>query len=110
MCSATSCQPSWAMIQWTRPGNSRKSVRAAERPEGARLERPDTARRRGVDGDARSADAPVEQDLREQPAERVADQDRRLRFVEVKDEPLVVIDDLVDAQALERRWVGADRL
>src|SRR5262249_34211777 len=27
---ATSCQPSWAMIQWTRPGNSRKSVRAVD--------------------------------------------------------------------------------
>src|SRR5262249_50649768 len=31
MCSATSCQPSSAMIQCTWPGNSRKSVRALER-------------------------------------------------------------------------------
>src|SRR4029079_3904838 len=47
MCSATSSQPSWARIQWTRFGNSRKSVLAADRAEARRLRRGTTGRAAG---------------------------------------------------------------
>src|SRR6185436_17728886 len=93
----------------TRP-EQRAEERRPERPEGTQLERPHAARRRGVDRHARRAQPTIEQDLREQPAERVPDEDRRLGIVEGAHQLLVVIDDLADAEALERRWVSPNRL
>ena len=58
--------------------------------------------------DASGAQAAVEQDLRHQSAEGVAHDDRRR--VEAADDRLVVVGDLLEAEALQRRGVLADRL
>ena len=51
---------------------------------------------RGIDGDAGGAEAAVEQDLHDQPAERVAHQDGWA--IELADDAIEVIDDLRDAE------------
>ena len=59
----------------------------------------------GGQADAGRADTAVDEQLHEQPAERVAHDDRG--SVQPSDEPLVVVDDLRDRQAGERRRVGS---
>ena len=54
-----------------------------------------------------AAEAVIDQQLHEEAAEGMTDDDRSL--VETTDELLVVVDDLADRDRLERRRVGADR-
>ena len=68
----------------------------------------DALGRRGAHGDARPAETAVEQQLEDQSSERVADEDRRL--VERADLLLVVVDDLVEAEALDLLRVFAELL
>jgi hypothetical protein len=59
------------------------------------MEGEDALRRGRVDGDPGRPEAAVEEQLDEERAKRVADEDRRL--VELADDPIVVVDDLGDA-------------
>jgi hypothetical protein len=78
----------------------------AERQERRRLEREDALRRSRIDRDACGAQPAVEQQLDEQTAERMADEDRGL--VERADDLYVVLDDLGDPETDERGWIAAD--
>ena len=86
------------------PGQDDRS----ERAEGGRLEGPDAARWCRVQGHARRAKPAVQEQLDDEPAERVADQGRRL--VEGTDDLLVVGRELAHAKPQQRRWVGPDGL
>src|SRR5439155_8699385 len=75
---------------------SKRRRRRLERREG---QDEDALRRSRANRDARAPEPAVEQALDDEAAERVADQDRRL--VERLDLLLVVVDDLVDTEALD---------
>src|SRR5262249_30021577 len=78
----------------------------ADRQERGRLEGKDALRRRRVDCDARRSQSAVEQHLDEETAERGPDQDRWL--VERAHDPLVMIDDLTNAQTGKWPWIASD--
>src|SRR5438445_7493372 len=84
-------------ISWIAQGGPRGSDRRVREPE-------DTLRRARPEGDGRSTQAAIRQELRKQPAERVADDDRRL--LEPADDLLVAIDDVRYVQVSKRGRVA----
>ena len=74
--------------------DERRHEHRQERSDRRRLEGEDPVRRGRIDRHAGRPEPPVEEDLGEQAAERVADEDGRLR--EVAHQAVVVIDDLAD--------------
>ena len=81
---------------------------AQRRPCGAKSGKrqpQDALRRPCAKGDARSAQAAIDQQLREQPAKGMADDDRWL--VELANDLVVVVDDVRDAEVSERRRISA---
>jgi hypothetical protein len=81
---------------------------SAQRQERCRLEGEDTLRWGRVDRDAGRPEPAIEEQLDVETAERVADEDRRL--VERAHDPVVVVDDLRDAEAGQWRRIGSDGL
>jgi len=77
------------------PGGPDRGVRQPE----------DAFGRAGSEGNRCRAKAAIGQELREQPAEGVADDDRRP--VESADDLVVVVDDICDAEVSERRGISA---
>src|SRR5436309_402601 len=64
--------------------------------------------RPGVDRHAGRAEPSIEQDLSERTTERVAHDDRRR--VEPFDDALIVLEDLLDPEVVDRRGVGSQRV
>src|SRR4029434_1135520 len=88
------------------PPAERDKEDPAHRPERCRVEDEDAPGRGGIDGDAGRPEPAVEEQLDEESAVRVADEDRGL--VEGRTDLFVVVDDLADAEAGQRRRVGPD--
>ena len=75
-------------------------------PQRRQRERRDAGGLSGGDADVGDAEAAVGEHLRDDAAERVADDDRLLG--QLADDPLVVVGDLLEADPLERLGVVAD--
>jgi hypothetical protein len=96
-----------------REGDDAVARRRMRQRGGRRLQRgerqdEDALWRRRAERHARAAEAAIEQQLDDQPAEGVADQHGRL--VELADQRLVVVDDLGQAEARELVGVAAELL
>ena len=86
-------------------GIAERGERNLERGE---RQQEDALDRGGGDGHAGGAQAAVEQDLGEEPPERMAHDDRRL--FELADDPLVMFDDLRNAEPGERGRIATQLL
>ena len=84
---------------------AQRGPRGSERRE-RQLEHP--FRRGSVERDRGRTETAVGQELRDEAAERVADDDRRL--VEAADDPVVVVDDVGDREPFQRRRISAELL
>jgi len=90
------------------PPAERDEEDPAQRQERRRLEGEDALRWGRVDGDPGRPEPAVDEELDEEPAEGVANEDRRL--VERADDALVVVDDLAQPEAGDRLLVLAKLL
>src|SRR5207302_8487385 len=82
--------------------------RREARAEGRRWQEEHPVRRRGADRNPCRPATAIQQQLRREAAERVADDDRRT--VEAADDSVAVIDNLREPEPLQRRRVAAGLL